>query len=243
MRARSYLAVVGAGAVLAGVAVLVEPGLGRLVALRADRAVVTALALLALLQGGLAVSARLTREGRAAEPAAVERRFRAPVPGDDFDDLLADLPDLRVKRRDEERAAIRERLEAVAVEVLVARGLDEVSARRHLQSGTWTADERAASFFVPAADRELSFGARLRDAFGSDLAFTRRARRAVTAIAAHAEGEVPPPGADERGVPPTAGSGGPPGFAGQPEATGPDGATGPDEGAEPAATDGGAGGE
>jgi hypothetical protein len=194
MNVRGYLSVVGAAAVLAGVAVLVEPGLASLVGLRTDRVVVTVLASLALLQGGIAVSARLVGGGRAAEPGAVERRFRAPVPGDDFDDRLTDLPDLRVRRRDEERAAIRERLENVAVDVLVARGLDEDGARRHLRSGTWTADERAASFFVPAADRELSFGARLRDAFGSDLAFTRRARRAVAAIAAHAEREVPPPG-------------------------------------------------
>lgn len=198
MKARSYLALGGATAVLAGVALLVEPGLATLVGLRTDRVVVTGLALLAMVQGGLAVTARLAGGGRAAEPAEVERRFRAPVPGDDFDDLLADLPDLRVQRRDEERAAIRERLEAIAVEVLVARGLDEDDARRHLRSGTWTADERAASFFVPAADRELSFGTRLRDAFGSDLAFTRRARQAVAAIAAHAEREVPPPGVDGR---------------------------------------------
>jgi hypothetical protein len=176
----------------------VEPGLASLVGLRTDRVVVTVLASLALLQGGIAVSSRLVGGGRAAEPSEVEQRFRASVPGDDFDDRLTDLPDLRVKRRDEERAAIRERLENVAVDVLVARGLDEDGARRHLRSGTWTTDERAASFFVPAADRELSFGARLRDAFGSDLAFTRRARRAVAAIAAHADREVPPPGVDAR---------------------------------------------
>lgn len=224
MRARSYLAGVGAAAVLAGVAVLVEPGLAALVGLRSDRVVVTVLALLALLQGSLAVSTRLVDGGRAAEPDAVERRFRATVPGDDFDELLADLPDLQVRRRDEERAAIRQRLEDVAVEVLVARGLDESNARRHLRSGTWTADERAASFFVPAADRERSFGARLRAAFGSDLAFTRRARRAVAAIAAHADREGPPPGGDDDA-----------------DATGD--AIGRPRGVDPAATDGGGEGE
>jgi len=194
MRARGYLAVVGAAAVLAGVAVLVEPGLAGLIGVRADQLVVTALALLAVLQGLAAVVGRLAGEGRAATPPAVERRFPATVPGSDFDDLLADLPDLRVQRRNEERAAVRERLEALAIEVLVARGLDETAARRQLEAGTWTADERAASLFVPAADRELSVGTRLRDAVSSDLAFTRRARHAVAAIAAHANREVPPPG-------------------------------------------------
>lgn len=198
MNLRDAVAAVGVVTVLAGVAVLLDPSLAGLVGLQSDRAVVTALALLAAVQGLAAVAARLRGEGRRAEPPEVERRFRASVPGDEFDALLADLPDLRVERRNEERSAIRDRLEALAVEVLVARGLDEASARHHLESGTWTADERAASFFVPAAERDLSVGARLRDAFDSDLAFTRRARRVVAAIAAHAEREGPPPGGGAR---------------------------------------------
>jgi hypothetical protein len=192
---RGLLAAGGALAVLAGVAVVVEPGLMALIGLRTDRLVVTVLALLALLQGLLAVTGRLTGERRAAALPEVERRFRAEVPGGAFDDRLEALPALQVKRRDEERAAVRERLSALAVAVLVRRGLDEATARCHLETGTWTDDERAASFFVPAADRELSFGARMRDAFGSDLAFGRRARHAAAAIVAHAEREVPPPDA------------------------------------------------
>lgn len=198
MNARAVLAAAGAAAALAGVAVAIEPSLASGIVLQADRGVVLALAALALLQGLAAVAGRVTGSGRAAEPDTVEDRFPATIPGEEFDALLADLPELSVQRRDEERAAIRDRLEALAVAVLVGRGLDEATARRRLEDGTWTADERAATFFMPAADRELSLGRRLRDAFGSDLAFTRRARRTVTAIAAHAEGEVPPP--DETGA-------------------------------------------
>ncbi|MFB6205810.1 MAG: hypothetical protein ABEJ05_04700 [Haloglomus sp.] len=193
MNLRSLLAAAGAATVVAGVVVLLEPSLSELVQLRPGGLVVTALAALAAVQGLVAVSSRLTGEQRAAVPDEVERRFPATVPGDEFDDLLADLPALRVKRRDEERAAVRERLEGLAVEVLVDRGLDEAAARRHLEEGTWTADERAASFFVPPGERELLFGARLRDALGADLAFTRRARHAIGAIRAHAEREAPLP--------------------------------------------------
>lgn len=193
MNARSVLAAGGAAAALAGVAVAVEPSLAGGLVLQADRGVVLALAALALLQGLAAVAGRVAGSGRAAAPDDVESRFPATVPGDEFDALLADLPQLSVQRRDEERAAIRERLEALAVAVLIGRGLDEATARRRLRDGTWTADERAATFFMPAADRELSLGRRMRDAVGSDLAFIRRARRTVAAIAAHAEGAVPLP--------------------------------------------------
>ncbi|WP_276260006.1 DUF7269 family protein [Haloglomus litoreum] len=236
MNVRDALAAVGAVAVLGGVAVLVEPSLANLVGIRSDRALVTALALVAAVQGLFAVLARVRSEGRAADPPDAERRFRAAVPGDEFDRLLADLPDLRVKRRNEERAAVRERLEALAVEVLVARGLDEATARDHLEAGTWTADERASSFFVPAAERDLSVEARLRDAFGSDLAFSRRARRVVAAIAAHAEREVPPPGAGAREAPGASGDG-PPGGRGTAGTT-----TNADR-VDRAAADGGGGGE
>jgi hypothetical protein len=236
MNLRDTFAAVGVVAVLAGVAVLVEPSLADLVGLGGDRTVVTALALVAAVQGLLAVLARVRSEGRAAEPPDAERRFRAAVPGDEVDALLADLPDLRVKRRNEERAAVRERLEALAVEVLVARGLDEASARHHLEAGTWTADERASSFFVPAADRDLSVEARLRDAFGSDLAFSRRARRVVAAIAAHAEREVPPPGAGAREGP-GASADGPREGSGAADATA--GADRTDRTDRAAATDGG----
>lgn len=193
MNARAALAAVGVTATLTGIAVAVEPSLASGVGLQADRGVVLVLAALALLLGLAAVASRVTSSGRAAEPDAVESRFPATVPGDEFDALLADLPGLSIQRRNEERAAIRERLEALAVAVLVGRGLGESTARRRLRDGIWTGDERAATFFMPAADRELSLGRRMRDAVGSDLAFTRRARRTVAAIAAHAEGEVPPP--------------------------------------------------
>lgn len=196
MSGRRWLATAGAVAVLLGVGVVIDPGLATAIGLATDRVVVLALAGLALLQGLVAVAGRLTGRRRTAAPPEVEARIPAAVPGTAFDERLADLPDHRVQRRDEERAAVRERLEGVAVDVLVARGLDEPTARRHLAAGTWTDDERAAALFVPAADRELSLGARMRDAFGSELAFARRARRAVAAIAAHADGAVPPPGAD-----------------------------------------------
>ena len=193
MRAGSLLGAAGAAAVVAGVAVVLDPSLAGAFGPTPDRPLVIALAALALLQGLAAAASRIGGDGRTADLPTVEQRFRATVPGDAFGDRLAALPERSVSRRDEERAAIRERLEGLAVSVLVDRGLDEAVARRHLEAGTWTADDAAATFFMPAADRELSLERRVRDAFGSDVAFVRRARRTVAAIAAHAEGEVPPP--------------------------------------------------
>jgi hypothetical protein len=194
MRVRSLLGAAGAAAVIAGVAVVLDPSLASAFGPTPDRLLVVALAALALLQGLAAAASRIGGDGRAADLPAVEQRFRATVPGDAFEDRLAALPEHSVSRRDEERAAIRERLEGLAVSVLVDRGLDEAAARRHLEAGTWTTDDAAAIFFMPAADRGLSLERRVRDALGPDVAFVRRARRTVAAITAHAEGEVPPPG-------------------------------------------------
>lgn len=191
-----FLAAVGVATVAAGVAVLLVPGLAESVGLSSTDAVVTALAVLALVQGIGAVASRVRGRRRAASLPEVEKRLPAPVPGDEFDAELAALPGRGPEERDRVRASTRERLESVAVRVLARRGLDESTARRHLRAGTWTADEPAAAFFLPPAERELALGARIRTALGAEHAFQRRARRTAAAIAAHADGEVPLPDAE-----------------------------------------------
>lgn len=196
VRGSRFLTAVGVATVAAGIAALVEPGLAQAVGLSSADAVVTALAVLALLQGIGAVAGRIRGQRRAAALPEVEARQPATVPGTTFDEELSSLTEYGPEERDRVRARMRERLEGVAVRVLTRRGLDESTARRHLRAGTWTADERATAFFLPPVERELTLGTRIRSAMGAERVFRQRARRTVAAITAHADGEAPLPDRD-----------------------------------------------
>lgn len=106
------------------------------------------------------------------------------VPGDAFDERLDALS---VRTDPSERAAIRDRIEAVAVSVLVEReGGTRATARERLEEGDWPADPTARAFFM---ERRPSVRERVRTVVTGDPTFVRRARRAIAAVDAHAERE------------------------------------------------------
>ncbi|MFW5929076.1 MAG: DUF7269 family protein [Halobacteriota archaeon] len=69
-----------------------------------------------------------------------------PVPGDDLDGLVDTAEGLAFRSRTREaRGEVRERLRRAAVAVLVSQGNSGPEARSMVDSGSWTADKRAAS--------------------------------------------------------------------------------------------------
>jgi hypothetical protein len=139
-------------------------------------------ALVALGVGGLVALDRAAGGVRVydlSDPAAGVR-----VPGDAFDDRL-DAVSVRTDADD--RAAIRGRVETVAVAVLVENeGVTRAVARDRLDEGDWPGDRRARAFFT---ERPPSLRERVRTVVTGDPTFVRRARRAIAAVAAHAERE------------------------------------------------------
>lgn len=95
----------------------------------------------------LGAAATFTRAetGPRSEPLpAPERAADAGTPGAAIDRRLA-----RIESDDEARAALEERLEAIAVATITrTEGCSPTEARDRLADGTWTDDERAAAFFA-----------------------------------------------------------------------------------------------
>lgn len=107
------------------------------------------------------------------------------VPGEEFDEALAAVSAAGRRDPGERRRAVRERLEAAAVAVLVeVEDCSPATARRRLAAGDWTDDPQAAAFFREGETPALSTAAHLRLLAGGELPFRRRARRVVAALAA-----------------------------------------------------------
>lgn len=185
MSGRALFVVVGAAAAVAGLAVALRPSLA--VGLSPRYLAVTLVGLLALVQASRAALARLRGERRQADPPEVERRRVFPTPGAAFDETLASLPRRVGRSADRRRAALRAELRETTEETLVRYGglsREEVSER--IETGTWTDDVRAVSFFAPEAERGVPLTERVRDALGVERGFARRARAVVGALAAYA---------------------------------------------------------
>ena len=142
---------------------------------------------------GIAVGAFLTKRWIDTDPGSYrpperERVLPVGVPGEEFDDLLR----FRAIAKSPEairyfRSQSREELQDVAIEVLERhQGLDREDARARLRDGSWTTDETAAEFFRLGTDggatEELDNALRRRR--GGEHPHTKRARRAVEALAA-----------------------------------------------------------
>lgn len=162
--------VIGAGIVVADVSVL-PTGAPRFMALVAAALVAGLIGVVDLVGRSLVETPSHSLPEDARGPAvrtpgdALDRRLQAVSPAD----------------RATERA-IRERAEAVAVDVLVRRtGIDPGAARDRLRSGEWTDDPVAAALFAPEAE-PASLGLRLRSLITGETAFRRRVRRATTEL-------------------------------------------------------------
>ncbi|WP_323675580.1 hypothetical protein [Halorubellus sp. PRR65] len=142
-----------------------------------------AVAVLAAAVAGVALSrdARVDGERGVAEPPE-QARPRRPGAG-----ARRALDDLRVvgRRADEDdgRRELHDRLEALAVDVLVAkRDVDEPTAREWLASGSWTDDPTAAACFVDGPVPALSARDQLAALRSGDPPYARRVRRALAEL-------------------------------------------------------------
>lgn len=183
--ARRTLLAVGLCLLAAGFAGTVAPGL----------VVGDAVALVTLVAGSLVAVALAVGYARLDGRAAPERptrpaRRRPRVPGRAAEELLADVTAAGRVRGDDAREDVYERLEAVAVDTLVARYdcTPEVAAGR-LREGSWTDDPVAAALFVEGTDPDWTTRDRLRTLWTGEPPLRRRARRALSELSALAGGE------------------------------------------------------
>lgn len=174
---------VGVGCVLAGLSVVLAPSL----AVEVTSNVLTVIGVLAGLAGIAAVYERVTTNERRVEPPTPEHRRSFQVPGETFDQQLATLGPRNRGRSASNERAVRDRLDGLAVAVLVRDGDTEAAAREHLAEGTWTDDPHAAAFFAEARASDVPLEARLRAAFSAEPSTRRRARHAVDALSRIAE--------------------------------------------------------
>jgi hypothetical protein len=143
--------------------------------------------MLAVFLGAVYVYGRLRTSRRYGTPSERETRPTPPTPGEEFDRRLSDLAPASTPEGKSERAAIRERLESAAVNVLVDEGFDPETARERVETGRWTDDPHAAAFFaVEPSDRRGRLG--LGELLGGGNSFERQARRTARVVAARSEG-------------------------------------------------------
>lgn len=186
MSGRVVFAVVGAAAAVAGLAVALRPSLAA--GLSPTYVAVTLVGALALVQAAGAAMARFRGEQRQADLPEVERRRAFPSPGEEFDETLASLPRWGGRSADRHRVTVRNELREVTEETLVRYGgLTPEEATERIETGTWTEDVRAVSFFAPGTERGVPLTERVRDAFGTEHAFARRARAVVGALVAYGD--------------------------------------------------------
>lgn len=176
--------VVGVLAVLLGLATLTQRGLAA--AFGFEFSFVTAIGVLAVIQG-----LRLVQERRAVEPVRgdtgdPELRYEAPVPGGDVDGELADADGwsrYSVNRRDR----LRERVGEATVETLVAtEGLSREAARDRILAGEWTDDPVAAWFL--GEEESLPVREHARRLVRGESSFRLGVRRTVDALVRKREG-------------------------------------------------------
>lgn len=170
---------VGVVGVLAGF-VVVATGLVGPFSLAFDA--VVAVALLVLLQGARYGYARRSTDYDAASvDDPPERRYRAPAPGADADDVVATARRFR-GGVDPRQRDLRQRVRSAAVAALAAReGISEADAGARIDAGEWTDDPFAARFF--GAEADIPLGTFVRGVIRRDLGFAREARHAVAAVA------------------------------------------------------------
>ncbi|EMA54023.1 DUF7269 family protein [Halococcus thailandensis] len=186
-RGRSLAIAVGVALVLWGLAVASVPGFVGGVTLTTE--LLGAVAVVALAGGAVAIRSRLRAEETESDLPTPESAGEFSTPGEEFDEKVAALAPGRRMRGASERRTISDRLDALAVRVLVRQGASEQAAREQLAEGTWTDDPYAAAFFAEALASDIPLEERLRAAFSGEPSERRRARHAADALATIASRE------------------------------------------------------
>lgn len=137
----------------------------------------------------------------------IEYGLTTPTPGDDLDDMVYRLTELR-EATTEYRERVQEKVSEVAIAVIRQReDCSREEAIQQLQEGTWTDDSAAAGFFTGRGGESPDFFTQLRRRLtDSKTAYERQLDRTVEAIAqlaTFAEDEIRVADADDeemRGV-------------------------------------------
>ncbi|WP_206424965.1 DUF58 domain-containing protein [Halosimplex salinum] len=139
------LIIIGAVLFVGAVALIAVPGAGS--GLPIGQEAIFLVGLLAAITGLGVVRRRLRGDVEETVTPNPERPAGNPMPGEDVDRMLYEMTTLR-QGVSENREHLEERLENLAVAVIRNREDCSVEeARRILESGEWTANEQAASFF------------------------------------------------------------------------------------------------
>lgn len=126
------------------------------------------------------LSARATGRFQTSVPDP-ERPFTAPIPGESFDEAVADWRAVAPVVGRDRRRTIRRRLRRTVVETVChVDGCDARTALDLVETGRWTEDPWARSLLCP--DERLSVERRLRALAGGDVPFRRQVGRTVAEL-------------------------------------------------------------
>jgi hypothetical protein len=182
----------GIAVAVAGIAIVVDPGLAGLVP--SSRLFVIVAGVFILFQGVRVTRARRRTEFPEAETPDFEASLRVPTPGEEHDESLertqvASFKDTRGQTSAQDDAY--QLLRSVAIETITQRrGCSEEEAIEILEAGTWTDDPHAAAFFGADRDRGMvSVLDALRRVGQAETKFQREFRHAAYALQRLAEGE------------------------------------------------------
>lgn len=186
MNARRLSLLIGAVTLAVGVVAIVAPGV---VPVSPDRAIVSLVGALAILQALRVVQRRRGGTLDEATTPDPERAVSTPRPGEDVESVLGEFLDRR--RVYGHLSRIREGLIAAAVAVLAQfEGHTPSDARARVAAGTWTDDAYAASFLGGEEAPRVPLRARLGHTLARESSRRRKIRRTVDAIAAVVERHV-----------------------------------------------------
>ncbi|NHN57691.1 MULTISPECIES: hypothetical protein [Halorussus] len=176
------LTVVGVVAVALGLLMAFVPGFAA--AVGTGYAAVTAVGLLALVQGLRVARARQAAEVEAAETPDVETVESVPTPGEEFDRTVAELRSGPRRMLVRERSDLRDTLREAAVTAVADRdNCSPERARERIAAGTWTDDPHAAAFLGGDDAPSPPLLDRLRLAASTESRNQHRIRRTADAVA------------------------------------------------------------
>jgi hypothetical protein len=176
------LTAAGIVAVAVGLLFVFRPRLAS--AIGTGYAAVTMIGLLALVQAIRIARSRQATDLQAAETPDVETVESMPTPGDEFDEMVAELRSGPRRVLIRERADLRDALEEAALTAVADReNCSREQAADRLDAGTWTDDVHAAAFLGGADAPSPPILDRVKIAASGESPFQFRIRRTADAVA------------------------------------------------------------
>lgn len=187
MNWKNVFLVLGLLAAMGGLAIAFVPALEGLI--ESPTSVPFALAITALATALVRVRTWLGHEEHDYQPHERERPTGIGAPGESFDERLARAPG-RATGGNTRLIMIRQSLRETAIDTLTTyHGHTPESARRALNSGTWSDDQYAVEFFTTTGGSGNSLSESVTSSFYGDAPFHRRADSAAREIEQLSRGE------------------------------------------------------